>query len=59
MSEANKNKHHSEETRQKMSEAKKGKKNHFFGKHQSEETKIKCSEASKKYWQERKSKSNP
>lgn len=34
-------KHHSEETRQKMSESRKGEKHHFYGKHHSEETKEK------------------
>ena len=38
---------HSEETKQKMSEAQKGEKNHGFGKHLSEETKKKISEAHK------------
>jgi group I intron endonuclease len=36
---------HSEETRQKMSEARKGEKNHMFGKTHSEETRQKLSEA--------------
>ena len=38
---------HSEETKQKMSEAQKGEKNHGFGKHLSEETKAKLSKANK------------
>lgn len=42
-----KGKHHTEETRKKMSEAMKGEKNHMFGKHPSEETKRKMSEAHK------------
>ena len=44
-SEAQKGKTLSEESRKKMSEAKKGEKNHNFGKHLSEETKKKISEA--------------
>ena len=46
-SEARKGKHHSEETKSKMSEAQKGEKNNFYGKHHSEETKSKMSEAQK------------
>ena len=42
-----KGKHHSEETRQKLSEAKKGENNPFFGKHLSEESRQKMSEAHK------------
>ena len=38
---------HTEETRRKMSEAKNGKKNPFYGKYHSEETKRKMSEAQK------------
>lgn len=38
----------SEETRIKMSEAKKGEKNHFFGKHLPDETKKKISESMKR-----------
>ena len=40
-------KHHTEETKQKMSEACKGKKNHNYGKPMSEEQKIKISNACK------------
>ena len=40
-------KHHSEETRKKMSEALKGEKNPNFGKHQSEDTRKKLSESLK------------
>ena len=40
-------KHHSEETRKKMSESKKGENHPFFGKHHSEETIKKMSEATK------------
>lgn len=40
-------KHLSEETKRKMSEAKRGEKHHFFGKHLSEETRRKMSEARK------------
>ena len=40
-------KHHSEETRKKISEANKGKDNHMYGKHHSEETRKKISEANK------------
>ena len=44
-------KHHSTETRQKMSEANKGENNYWFGKHLSEETLKKLSEAGKgKHW---------
>ena len=39
--------HHSKETRRKISEAKKGEKNHNYGKHLSEETMRKISEAKK------------
>lgn len=39
--------HCSEETRKKMSEAKKGEKNHFYGKTHTEETRKKISEANK------------
>ena len=40
-------KHHSEETRKKISESKKGENNYWFGKHHSEETRKKISEAHK------------
>ena len=40
-------KHHSEETRKKMSEAKNGENHPMFGKHHSEETRKKMSEATK------------
>ena len=40
-------KHHSEETKQKMSGAQKGEKNGMYGKHHSEEAKKKMSEAKK------------
>ena len=40
-----KGKHHSEETRKKMSEARKGKNHPFFGKHHSEKTRRKMSKA--------------
>ena len=43
----NNGKHHSEETRKKMSEANKGENNPMFGKHHSEETRKKMSEALK------------
>lgn len=47
-------KHHSKETKQKMSEKNKGKnkgkKHYLYGKHLSEEHKRKISEARKKYW---------
>lgn len=39
--------HHSEDTRKKMSESKKGDNNPFYGKHHSEETRIKMSESQK------------
>ena len=42
-----KGKHHSEETRQKLSEAKKGENHQFFGKHLSEEHRQKISESCK------------
>jgi len=41
----------SEETRIKMSEAKKGDKNYNFGREQSLETRLKISLALKQYWQ--------
>jgi len=41
------NKTHTEKTKEKMSEVKKGDKNHFYGKSHSEETKRKISEAKK------------
>ena len=50
MSENNKGmkgKHHTEETKQKLSETMQGKKNPLYGKHLSEETKQKLSEANK------------
>ena len=40
-------KHHSEETRKKISESKNGENNYWFGKHHSEETRKKISEAHK------------
>ena len=40
-------KHHTEETKKKISEAQKGKNNHMYGKHHTEETKKKMSEAQK------------
>jgi hypothetical protein len=40
-------KHHSEETKKKMSASLKGEKHPFYGKHHSEETKKKMSEAKK------------
>ena len=40
-----KGKHHSEETKNKMREVKKGEKNPFYGKHHSDETRKKLSEA--------------
>ena len=40
-------KHHSEESRKKMSESKKGEKCYIFGKHLSEETRKKMSESKK------------
>ena len=43
----NKGKHHSDETKRKMSESLKGEKNPFYGKHHTEETKKKLSEAKK------------
>ena len=44
-------KHHSEETRKKMSESNKGENNPMFGKHHSAETRKKMSEAHKgKHW---------
>ena len=43
----NQGKHHSDETRRKMSESLKGEKNPFYGKHHSEETRRKMSEAKK------------
>ena len=47
-----KDKHHSAETRKKMSESKKGENHPMFGKHRSEETRKKISEANKgkNYW---------
>lgn len=45
----NKNKHPSEETKKKNSEAQKGEKNHFYGKHHSEESKMKNAEANEKF----------
>ena len=42
-------KHHSEETRKKISEATKGENNPFYGKHHTEETKKKISEAKTKH----------
>ena len=47
MSEKNKGKHYSEETRRKMSDAKKGENNPMFGKSPSEETRRKLSETLK------------
>lgn len=47
-----KDKHHSDESKHKMSEAHKGEKNPFYGRHHSEETKQKMSEVSKKLWQD-------
>ena len=44
-------KHISEDTRKKMSEAKKGKPSCIKGKHLSEETRKKMSEARKDYWE--------
>ena len=41
----------SDETRRKLSEAKKGERHPFFGKKRSEETKRKMSEARKAYWE--------
>ena len=46
-SETRKGKHHTEETRKKISEANKGKNNPFYGKHHTEETKNKISEVHK------------
>ena len=46
-------KHHSDETKQKMSEMRKGEKSYWFGKHHSKETKQKISEnqrGEKSYW---------
>ena len=43
----NKGKHHSAETRKKLSEALSGENNPFFGKHHSEETRQKIAEANK------------
>ena len=40
-------KHHTEETKKKMSEAQKGENNHMYGKHHTEETKKKMSETQK------------
>ena len=40
-------KHHTEETKKKISEAQKGENNHMYGKHHTEETKKKMSEARK------------
>ena len=40
-------KHHTEETKKKISEAQKGENNHMYGKHHTEETKKKMSEAQK------------
>lgn len=45
ISEANKGRHHSDETRRKMSESHLGEKNWFFGKKHSEQTKMKISKA--------------
>ena len=47
VAEAMKGKHHSEESKKKMSEAKKGEKHPMYGKHLSEETRRKISEAEK------------
>ena len=47
MSEGNKGKIYSEETKQKLRNAKGGKNHHFYGKHLSEEHKIKLREANK------------
>jgi len=47
-------KHHSEETKHKMSEAMKGENSPFYGKHFSEEHKRKISEARKLYYARRK-----
>ena len=47
MSEANKGKKHSEETKEKMSEANKGKNNPMYGKHHSEEARERMSKARK------------
>jgi endogenous inhibitor of DNA gyrase (YacG/DUF329 family) len=47
VSTAQKGKHHSEETKKKMSDAQKGKNNHNYGKHLSEEIKKKMSDANK------------
>lgn len=47
LSEAGKNKHHTEETRRKQSASHKGAKNPMFGKHLSDETRAKLSEAKK------------
>ena len=47
ISKANKGKHHSEESKKKMSEAKKGEKHPMYGKHHSDESKKKISEAHK------------
>lgn len=46
-------KHHSEESRKKMSEAQKGPKSHNWGKKFSEETCKKMSESVKKSWEKR------
>ena len=43
-------KHHSDETRQKLSEAKRGKNHPFFGKHRSEETRQKMSVNNGRFW---------
>lgn len=50
----NTGKTHSDETRRKKSESKKGEKNSFYGKKHSDETKKKMSEARKTYWTKRK-----
>jgi hypothetical protein len=47
MSEANKGKHHTEETIMKIREAQKGEKNHMYGKKHTEESRKKMSEAQK------------
>ena len=47
-----KDKHHSDESKKKMSEAHKGDKNSFYGRHHSEESKQKMREVSKKLWQD-------
>lgn len=50
MHEAWKGRHHTAESRKKMSEASKGENNPLFGKHLSNETRIKMSEAAKRRW---------